>query len=60
MNFLIEIFLEETKLNENSSLIQSSNEFPNRTNSMNETNGLSSDQALRLYTQYVQEVGLKC
>lgn len=48
--------LEETKANENSSLVHLSNDFSNRSTLTNENNGISSEQALRLYTQCVQEV----
>jgi len=39
-----------------SGLIQSSTDFPNRINSSHVNNSISPEQALRLYTQYIQEV----
>ncbi|UJR26085.1 hypothetical protein I4U23_007431 [Adineta vaga] len=40
---------------ENSNVIQLSQDSPNRINSSHVNNSMSSEQALRLYTQYIQE-----
>jgi hypothetical protein len=48
--------LVDTNNGETSGLIQSSTDFPNRINASHVNNSLPSEQALRLYTQYIQEV----
>jgi hypothetical protein len=41
---------------ETSALVQSSTDFPNRINPSYVNNSIPPEQALRLYTQYIQEV----
>ncbi len=41
---------------ETSTLVQSSTDFPNRINPSYVNNSIPPEQALRLYTQYIQEV----